>query len=135
MRQRFQVPLTRAEKERKYENAEFLNDYLRRGLFKAKKDSRFVEDSFKVQIDYDKTTPTKLVVRGHSDPIDAVLYAFKESYAYREEPELPRHKPGTSDWYKQQEQLMEEAAMSASKSREEGDLDDMFSNFGELPEF
>ena len=99
LRLRFGIPLTPADKKRKMENVTLLNDYLRRGLFKAKKTSKFVEDSYRVQIDHDHTTPDRIVVKKgyHSDIIDAVLYAFKESPAFTYTPRKERAKPGTKE--------------------------------------
>ncbi len=84
MRRRHHIPVQPADKVRKQENVEFLNDALRLGEFKAKKTSRFALDSYLVQIDWDKSTPSKIVVKKkpHSDIIDAVLYSFKESPAF-----------------------------------------------------
>ena len=75
------IPVQDADKSRKQENVEFLNDALRLGRFKANKDSRFAQDSYLVQIDWDKSSPDKIVVKKkpHSDIIDSVLYAFKKS--------------------------------------------------------
>lgn len=84
LRRRHHIPVMPADKARKQENVEFLNDALRLGEFKAKSGSRFAKDSYLVQIDWDKSTPQKIVVKKkpHSDIIDAVLYAFKESPAF-----------------------------------------------------
>ncbi len=93
IRRRHHLPIMPADKARKQENVEFLNDALRLGEFMAKSTSRFASDSYMVQIDWDKSTPQKIVVskKFHSDIIDAVLYAFKESpaFTYRQEPEKP----------------------------------------------
>lgn len=88
MIKRYQIPVEAADKARKMENVEFLNDALRTGNFRAKADSRFAQDSYLVEIDRDKSTPERLKVsdRYHSDIIDAVLYAFKCSPAYAWEP-------------------------------------------------
>ncbi len=84
IRRRKRIPVQAADKARKMENVAFLNDWLRLGRFKAKKNSRFATDSTMVQIDWEKTTPDRLVVKDsfHSDIIDSVLYAFKESPAF-----------------------------------------------------
>jgi len=112
LRRRFHLPIVAADKSRKMESVSFLNDYLRLGHFKAKKDSRFAQDSYMVQIDYDKSTPDRLVVKSsyHSDIIDAVLYAYKESNAwtYQAKQELP--KLGTKDWYDKEVSDMEKEA-------------------------
>lgn len=113
IRQRFGCPLHPADKAHKQDNVEFLNDALRLGKFMAKKDSRFAKDSYLVQIDWDKTTPSRIVIKKdpHSDIIDAVLYAFRESYAYTHtrEPEKPKY--GTKEWADAQDQSMWEAEL------------------------
>lgn len=108
MRRRFKIPVVGADKKRKFETIEMLNDSLRTGRLMAKKSSRFVSDSMLMEWDFDKTTPDKLVVsdRFHSDIIDAVLYAFKESPAYAWEPPIEKPKRGTPEFHKQEEDEM-----------------------------
>lgn len=98
---RFLIPVEAADKVRKMENYALLDDALRTGLFKAKKDSRFAKETYLVEIDRDKTTPERIKVssRFHSDIIDAVLYAFKVSYAYSYKiPESPKPRYGSREW-------------------------------------
>ncbi len=100
MRRRHSIPVQPADKARKQENVELLNDYLRLGKFKAKGASRFAQDSYLVQIDYERTTPDKIVIKKkpHSDIIDAVLYAFKESPAWSNGPQAkPEPKWGSRE--------------------------------------
>lgn len=108
MRRRHQIPVVAADKQRKQETVAFLNDALRLGKLKAKSASRFAKDSYIVQIDWDKSTPDKIVVKKtpHSDIIDAVIYAFKESPAYAFQVPEPPPKTGTKAWSKQQEDEM-----------------------------
>lgn len=110
---RHSIPVEAADKARKQENVEFLNDDLRTGKFKAKSNSRFAQDSYLVQIDWDKSTPDKIVIKKdpHSDIIDAVLYAFKESYGFTHSPEKPKPKYGSKEWVEQQSDQMFEAEM------------------------
>lgn len=112
IRRRFSLPIHPADKMRKMENVALLNDYLRLGKFKARHDSRFAQDSYRVQIDWERSTPTKIVVKEsfHSDIIDAVLYAFKESPAYTYQPEIIPPKWGTKEWYAQEVLDMERQA-------------------------
>lgn len=114
IRRRHHIPVIGAEKQRKQETVEFLNDHLRLGTFKAKKTSQFAKDSYLVQIDWDKTTPDKIVVKKqpHSDIIDAVIYAFKESPAYTySAPPAPKAAWGSKEWADAQASQMEDAAM------------------------
>lgn len=109
IRVRHGIAVEPADKLRKQENVELLNDSMRLGKFKAKKGTRFALDSYLVQIDWEKSTPNKIIIKKtpHSDIIDAVLYAFKESYAYSHAPPPPpKPKWGTQEWSKEQEEEM-----------------------------
>lgn len=109
MIKRYQIPVVAADKIRKQENVELLNDSLRTGKFKAKSNSRFALDSYLVQIDWDRTTPDKIVIKKkpHSDIIDAVLYAFKESYSYSHTtPSKPKPAWGSIEWAQEQSSEM-----------------------------
>ena len=125
MRRRHHLPIHPADKMRKMENIAFLNDALRTGRFKAKEDSRFAQDSFLVEIDYDRSTPDKIRVKDsyHSDIIDAVLYAFRESPAWTYVAPIERPKYGTAAWAHQEVTEMERAAeehFTALEQAEEG---------------
>ncbi len=108
IRRRHSIPVQAADKARKMENIAFLNDALRTGRFKAKKTSRFAQDSYLVEIDREKSTPDRLKVKDsfHSDIIDAVLYSFKESpaFSFQAAPIMP--KEGTPEWAKREEKRM-----------------------------
>ncbi len=112
MRRRHHIPVQPADKTRKMENVAFLNDAMRTKRLMAKADSKFAQDSYLVEIDKDKSTPDKIKVsdKYHSDIIDAVLYAFRESpaYTYQAEPVKPKH--GTREWQDKQQNDMWEAA-------------------------
>lgn len=112
MRRRHHIPVQPADKARKQENVEFLNDALRLGKFRAKSSSRFAQDSYLVQIDWEKSRPDKIIIKAkpHSDIIDSVLYIFKESpaYAYQVVPAKPKY--GTKEWADAQQDEMWEAA-------------------------
>lgn len=121
LRRRFHIPVQPADKARKMENIAFLNDALRTGRFKAKKNSRFAQDSYLVEIDRDKTTPDKIKVKDsfHSDIIDAVLYAFKESPAFTYQPPIIKPKWGTPEWATDQVKEMEQQAVEHFERLEE----------------
>ena len=116
-----QIPVEAADKARKQENVEFLNDALRTGRFKAKTTSRFAQDSYLVQIDWEKTTPDRIVVKKnyHSDIIDAVLYAFKFSPAYAYTPPAAPPKFGSKEWADQQSASMFEAELEGLQKEQE----------------
>lgn len=66
-----------AQKERKLEFIELLNDDLRTGRFQAFKNSTFEQDSGIIVWDYDTGTK-KVSDRTHTDIGDSILYAWKE---------------------------------------------------------
>lgn len=123
MRRQHSLPVEAADKARKQENVEFLNDALRLGYFKANSNSQFVQDSYLVQIDWDKSRPDKIVIRKdpHSDIIDAVLYAFKESPAFAYEEEKKKLIPGTKEWAEAQANDMFDRALD--HFQEQADLE------------
>lgn len=120
LRRRYAIPVEPADKMRKQENVELLNDTLRLAKFKAKSTSMFAQDSYKIQLDWDKTTPNRVVIKKnpHSDVIDAVLYAFKESYSYlaKKPSNTPVH--GSKEWADQQSKAMFEAAMEQAQEEQ-----------------
>ncbi len=116
IRRRHGIPVQAADKVRKQENVALMNDALRTGRLMAKSASRFAQDSYLVEIDRAKSRPDKIAIsdRYHSDIIDAVLYAFRESPAYAYEPPAEKPKPGTREFYRQEEQEMMERDIEAT---------------------
>ena len=108
IRKRHQIPVQPADKARKMEHIKLLNDALRTGRFKAKRDSKFAQDSFLVEIDRDKSTPDKIKVsdKFHSDALDSTLYSFVESPAYGYTAPAAKPKAHTREWYLAQEDEM-----------------------------
>lgn len=123
MRRRHSIPVQPADKARKIEAIAFMNDALKTGRFMAKSDSRFVHDSYLVEIDRDKSTPTKVVVsdKFHSDVCDAVLYAFRESPSFAYEAPIIKPKEGTQEWYKAQEDEMWSNTVEQMRKQQKGD--------------
>lgn len=76
--ERTSIPVEAAEKERKLEHIELLNDALRTGLLVADKSSRFASDCMKVEWDRSNPEKPKISDRFHSDIADAVLYGWRK---------------------------------------------------------
>lgn len=91
LRSRHSQPIHAAEKSRKFEYIELLNDDLRTGKFKAIPNTRFQEDAFKVEWDRSVYDKLKISDSYHSDITDAVLYAWRECkhYFYKPEEAVP----------------------------------------------
>lgn len=111
LRARYKVPFAVAEKTEKVANLKLLNNALRTGRFKAKKTSRFSQDCNLLERDPDKSTPDKIVIKGHSDSIDSVLYPFKLSPAFAFEPPPVTPKPNTPEYDKYIEKEFERGTM------------------------
>jgi phage terminase large subunit len=122
LRKRFSLPVVAAEKARKFEFIEILNDALRTGKLKAKANSTFAEDARKLEWDRDVRNPDKPKVKDtfHSDVVDAVLYAFREALHWLYRPEPPKIVKGSVAWMKQQEDAMwEEASKNLNTQKDE----------------
>jgi Terminase RNaseH-like domain len=121
IRRQHQIPVQPASKARKQETVAFLNDALRLQRFMAKGASRFAHESYEIQIDWEKSTPDKIVTKGkHSDIIDAVIYAFKESPAYQWEKAKVVHTPGTRAWQdKEADEMFERELQRALEEKAE----------------
>lgn len=108
LRRRFSLPVVSAEKSRKFEFIQLMNDSLRNGRFLASNKSHFANDCMLLEWDKDRMAPDRLVVsdKFHSDITDAVLYAFRESLDWLSEDEVIAPIPHTDAWFKQQEEQM-----------------------------
>jgi hypothetical protein len=103
LKDRYSFMIEPADKIGKMANYRFLNNALRTGNFKAKKESQFAQDCNILERNDDKSTPDKIVVKGHSDAVDSCLYAFKLSPAYNYTPAPVKIKPGTPEYVKYEE--------------------------------
>ncbi len=117
MRKRYALPIYPAEKARKFEYIELLNDALRTRRFFAKSDGRFAQDCMLVEWDRENITEKlKVSDKFHSDICDAVLYAYRESLHWLYQPEAPIIKIHSPEWLLQQEREMEEAAQESLRA-------------------
>lgn len=120
LQSRHQIAVEPADKTRKVEFIELLNDDLRTGRLRARDSSRFAQDCYKVEWDYDKSRPDKRIIsdRFHSDICDAVLYAWRVCLGFASEAPKPKYKWGTPEWALQQTEQMEEQAFEYFKNLE-----------------
>lgn len=129
--QRHGLHIEAAEKARKVEFIELLNDDLRTSKFKAFHGSRFEEDCMLVQWDADSRikNPDKPKIRDtyHSDINDAVLYAWRECRHYQSE--KPEPTPSRdSDAYMDQMEKNEADKIQNRKDNPDWELEEQFSD-------
>lgn len=111
------IPIEAADKARKLEHIEMLNDAMRTGRFFAPKGSRVSQDSLLVEWDRSNPEKPKISDRFHSDIMDAVLYAYMRCLEWLyEAPKPKRPRINTPEWHElmAKEQLTEvESAFEA----------------------
>jgi hypothetical protein len=124
MRKRYSLPIVAAEKSRKYEFIELLNDAMRTNRFFAKRESKFAQDTMLVEWDRDILNPDKLKISEsyHSDICDAVLYGFRESLHWLSEPVPVKIKTGTPAWFDKESKEMEQRLLDDLDKRKSEDM-------------
>ena len=90
IRTRHGINMDAADKHRKFEFIELLNDDLRTGKFKVYEGSRFEQDSYLEQWDRSKPGKLKIAETFHSDINMAVLYGWRECRHYFAEPTVEK---------------------------------------------
>lgn len=104
---RYSIMIEPAEKHRKFEFIELLNDAMRTEKFFASKDSRFAQDCSLLEWDRDpERNNEKPKIRDgyHSDILDAACYAFRESYHWLYVDPRPIPQRGTDAWFNKEEE-------------------------------
>ena len=112
LKKRYGLPVKAADKARKFEFIELLNDAMRTGKFFAKAAGQFAQDCALVEFDKAKHNGNRFVISDayHSDIADAVLYAFRESLHWISEPTAPpKFAVHSAEWVQEQERLIQEA--------------------------
>lgn len=111
LKKRYALPVKAAEKSRKFEYIELLNDAMRTGKFKAKQSGIFAQDCFLIEYDKAKSSGDRFVISDayHSDIADAVLYAYRESLHWvTETVPAPGPVAGSAEWLAEQERMIQE---------------------------
>lgn len=121
-----------ADKHRKFEFIELLNDDLRTAKLQAFEGSQFEQDSYLEQWDRSKPGKLKMSDTFHSDITMAVLYGWRECKHYFAEP-VPEKLDKNSDAFMRALEEKEAAAMEESLKPDDGgpSSDDMKYVFGE----
>jgi hypothetical protein len=127
IRARHGLPMDAAEKNRKFEFIELLNDDLRTGKFKAFAGSVFEQDSYLTQWDRSKPGKLKISDSYHTDIGDAVTYAWRACRHYLAEAAPVKIHYSDVEYMEQYEQRLMDAADRAARANEdiEGSQEDM----------
>lgn len=126
LQSRFSLPIEAADKTRKFEFIELLNDDLRNGRFKALPNSQFEDDSYKSEWENRIGQNPKISDRFHSDISDAVLYGWKlgRHYGFSTAPRKVAH--NTDEYMELMEQkLMDEFERKKHETGLESSQEDM----------
>lgn len=125
---RYALPISAAEKTRKFEFLELLSDSLNTGNFLAKKSSMFAQDCALTEWDMEAKTKGVLKIsdRYHSDIIDAVLYAYRESLHWIEGEEPVKHKPGSPEHFEQIENDHFESVLDQINKKSDDNEEDFY---------
>jgi hypothetical protein len=133
IRQRHGIAVHAAEKSRKLEFLELLNDDLRNGLFKSYSGSRFEEDSYLVQWDHSIPGKSRISTSYHSDALDSTLYAWRECRHFLYKASEPKPIPGTDTYMDaleaQEAEKLERKMQEAREAAQDGEI------WSDLPSF
>lgn len=129
IRNRHGINAEAADKTRKLEFIELLNDDLRSGRFKTFPGSIFEQESNIIVWDYDGPVK-KISDRTHSDLLDSVLYSFREAKHYFEKEKEKKSEKYSKEWLDEQEMLLAKQLKANMQKDEEvvsqDDLDYIF---------
>lgn len=120
IKMRHGIPVEAAQKERKLEFIELMNDDLRTGRFQAFPNSLFEQDSERVVWDYDSAT-RKVSDKVHSDIHDAALYAWRESKHFFKKDPLKQSPNKNTNAYMDAIEAKEAEAMEKEVNGEDED--------------
>lgn len=125
------IPIEAADKQRKNEHIEWVNDALRTHRLYVPAESRFAQEA--LLLEWDKSNPEKWIIseRFHSDTADALLYAYVKALHWLHVPAKPPPPALNSpEWYeaemkRQREEIEsqfdEQMRRNRNEQRETGD--------------
>ena len=116
---RFEIGLEAADKMRKNEHIELLNDAIRTKRFFARPNGRFAQDARVMEWDFSIPEKPKIAKSSHSDIGDSVLYSFIKCLNWLHTPkETVEIVTGSREWYIDQEKRMKAQICEAVDRRQ-----------------
>ncbi|NBS69760.1 hypothetical protein EBT31_12745 [bacterium] len=107
LQQRFSLPFESAEKTRKHEYIELMNDSLRTGKLQILEGLPLIEEMELLQWQYNSEGDKRIEdPRFPNHLCDSTLYAWRESKAYAFVPKEPQILPGSPEWVKREQDRM-----------------------------
>jgi urease accessory protein UreH len=97
---------------------QLVNDALRTGQLFLPRDSRCAQDALRLEWEVKKNGKKVVSDRFHSDALDMLVYAYRHSRAYREQPIEERPETGTTKW---QEEKLLQAAIDRDRAKSDPD--------------
>lgn len=112
IRNRHSLPVIAAEKSRKQEYIELMNDAFRTGLIKVRKGLRIIDEYSLLQWKYSDDKLRRWEDESmENHRADAALYIWREARAYLSDTTKPEYlRPGSKEWGLREEQKMLEAS-------------------------
>jgi len=112
LQQRFQLPFESAEKTRKHEFIELMNDSLRTGKLQILDGLPLIEEMELLQWQYNQEGDKRIEdPRFPNHLCDSTLYAWRESKAYAHTQAAPVIVPGSPEWVKREQDRMMQSAI------------------------
>lgn len=112
LQQRFSIPFESAEKTRKQEFIELMNDSLRTGKLQILEGLPLIEEMELLQWAYNQDNTKRIEdPRFPNHLCDSTLYAWREAKGFAFEEKAPEVKPGSPAWIKREEEKLLKAAI------------------------
>lgn len=112
------IPIEAADKLRKLEHIELVNDAFRTHRLWVPKDSRFAQDALLMEWNRDDPEKPKISDRFHSDAADSLLYAYMRALHWLHVPAAPPMPPINSPEWFAGEMVRQQAEIEAGFERQ-----------------
>ena len=124
MSKRYSMNILPAQKRQKHDHIELLNSDLKKGkllILDTEENRELVDELELLEWDLTEMQKGRYIERADCEnhASDAMLYAWRESLSYMHTPESYRPKEGSEEWFREEEERMEEAALMAIENEDD----------------